>query len=276
MVWVNSGGQTMNEGQCPVCSSAQSLNLLCSACCDRLERDLRAVPGLLVDLDTAMSKQARIGSGSGGGLANERDGMGFGAMQAHDDLANCLVFWAADVTQKHQAVYANTMRPSAAAAAALLASINEIRRHPAIEELLPGIIGGIDEARRTIDRPAEREYLGTCLVDECRAEVWARLGTKQTACRECGITHDVAERRQWLLDEARPMVVTAKEASVWIGEIGGQTVSETNIRNWVGRGKIPLRPGLSTQRQFELGALLDYLARSNRHATTLADLAIAV
>lgn len=243
--------------QCPSCGSAQPDGLLCHDDTSAFETMLAAVPQLIEQLDLAVSKQARIGTGGGkGGLAREKSPVNFGAMAVRDLLIAEVAIWGTD--------------------------IDELRRAPWAAKAVAGLGRAVKNAYRVIDRMQERTYLGTCLYEEdgatCHAELWAREGASQVTCSQCEVTHPVAERRDWLMARAAPMVVTAKEAAVYIGEVGTLVVSETSIRNWVGRGKIPLRPGLSTQRQFELGDLLDYIGRTQAHAATasVADVPMAV
>jgi hypothetical protein len=64
----------------------------------------------------------------------------------------------------------------------LLGHIPEIRRHPAVVELVDEISDAIHQARRAVDRPADRVYLGQCMEtpDEegrpvtCLEDIYAR------------------------------------------------------------------------------------------------------
>lgn len=290
------------SGQCPVCTAAQAESLACHACTSRLERALGDVRSLVTELDTAKSKQARIGNPSGGGgLARERNPISWGAVEAADTLGNVLGTWLRDVggelpapkrriyrmaTSPYRGPFCmecdhpscERMRfyvtepaphPVIAASMSLLRSVDAIRRHPAVAELIDEITDAVEQARRAVDRPADRMYLGQCLtvlpgpdgVDvECYAEIWARVDATQTSCRTCGITHEVLERRSGLLIRAADVIVTAKQASEYIGEVGGITVNQKTIRTWMDRQRLPLRPGPTDERHFRLGDLLTILA----------------
>lgn len=272
---------------CPVCGCEQPDGLLCHDDTLRLEQALGDVRSIVEDLDIALSKQARIGTPGKGGLARERSPINLGAMEAADTLGNVLTTWIRDVrpdTDNWRHLFPLT---TVHAARLLLSSINAIRKHPAVAELVDEITDAVEQARRAVDRPADRQYLGQCMAafpDEdgqdvtCYAEIWAREGAHEVTCRVCGIEHPVAERRKWLMERAAEMVVTAKEASRYLSDVGQLDVSETSIRNWVGRRKVLLRPGLSTQRQFELGALMDYIAKRDADAASrvVAELPLAV
>jgi len=179
---------------CPVCGCEQGAGLLCNADTSRLERELGDVAALVEDLEIAMSKQARLTEGSGGPagmrpatadqesgasrLAHERMPIHLGAIQAADDLANCLTSWARDVAGT--VPWAKERNPSVAAAAVLLSHIPEIRRHPAVEELVDGIEEATSRARGIVLGATNRTviFVGPCpeLTMEghhCEGEIYA-------------------------------------------------------------------------------------------------------
>jgi transposase len=73
-------------------------------------------------------------------------------------------------------------------------------------------------------------------------------------CKVCGSEHEVGERRAWLLERARDMIVTVREASQYLGEVGGIKVSQASIRGYLHRGKLAYRPGV--ENGIRLGDLL--------------------
>jgi hypothetical protein len=263
---------------CPCCGAEQSQSLTCANCVLRIEQLLAEVAALHDELYVAISRQAKLGNtSSGGSLARERTPVNFGASTAATNLTDTLASWARDVS-------GDQWRPThgrpvmVQAAWLLLGSIDTIRRHPAVEELVAEIGEAVSEAWRIIDRAPDRVYVGPCwesVLDEydntvtCTQSLYARPGVEEVRCRTCAAVHSIADRRAWLIDQAADLVVTAREAARYVTKVGNLEVTEANIRNWVGRGKVKLRPGLSTQRQFELGALLDYIA--TRHANSQRD-----
>ena len=160
--------------------------------------------------------------------------------------------------------------------------IPAVRRHPQAGEIVSRFGRAVKNAYSAIDRAQERFYLGTCLYEEggatCHAELWVKEGAGHVKCSQCEQVHDVAQRRAWLLEQAAGLVVTAQEAARYVTKYGDVEVTEASIRNWVARGKVKLRPGLSTQRQFELSALLDYIATrvQNSRTDSVAELPVAV
>ena len=246
---------------CPICQCEQSEGLLCHSDTSALERELGDVAALVAELDISLSKQARIGGGGKGGLARERIPINVGAMQAADVLANVLATWVIDVCGEDWPL--GPRAGSASFSRDLLSHIPEIRRHPAVVELLDEVTDAIRQARRAVDRPADRQYLGQCLMETpdeegrqvtCLAELYARPDASEVTCKVCGTEHEVGERRAWLLKRAEDMIVTVREASSYLGEVGGIRVSQASIRGYLHRGKLAYRPGV--ENGIRLGDLL--------------------
>jgi hypothetical protein len=241
---------------CPVCSAEQSEGLLCHEDTTRLERELGDVAAIVGELDITLSKQARIGVAGAPGLARERTPINVGAMQAADNLGNVLTTWARDVAPElwdRWEPRSTRHEPLTSSARILLSHVPAIRRHPAVVELVDEISDAIHQARRAVDRPADRVYLGQCYVETpdpdgrqvtCLAELYARPTASEVQCKVCGAEHEVGERRAWLLTRAADMIVTVKEASQYLGEVGGIKVSQASIRSYLHRGKLAYRPGV--------------------------------
>jgi hypothetical protein len=251
---------------CPVCNCEQPDGLLCHNDTTKLERALGDVRWIVTELDTAASKQARIGNPSGGGgLARERNPISWGAVEAADTLGNVLTTWARDIGQRDDIWRINAAAVSASYV--LLGNIDAIRRHPAVAELVDEVVDAVEQARRAIDRPADRVYLGQCLSVipgapdgdgiECYEEIWGKVDAHEVTCRVCGVTHEVAERRAGLLDRARPLIVTVKQAAEYMGEVGGITVNQKTIRSWIERDKLADHSGGVGERTIRLGDLLE-------------------
>jgi hypothetical protein len=249
------------SGTCPVCEAQQDASLLCSACCDRLERELGDVAAIVGELDITLSKQARIGVAGAPGLARERTPINVGAMQAADNLGNVLATWLIDVAGEDWPF--GPRAGSASFSRDLLSHVPQIRRHPAVAELVDEITDAIHQARRAVDRPADRVYLGQCLMETpddegrqvtCLNELYARPQAREVQCKVCGVEHEVGERRAWLLQRAQDIILSVKDASLMIGEIGGIKVSQASIRGYLHRGKLAYRPGVTNG--IRLGDLL--------------------
>jgi hypothetical protein len=80
---------------------------------------------------------------------------------------------------------ASKLPPAAQSAAALLVLIDAIRRHPAVNELVDEIADAVQQARRAVDRPANRTiiFVGPCpelnaAGEHCDGEVYAFIPTE--------------------------------------------------------------------------------------------------
>jgi hypothetical protein len=175
------------------------------------------------------------GAGKAGkGSAHERSPINWGAVAARDALLIQVTMWT---------------------------DIDAVRRDPKAAGILSGVGLCVKNAYRAIDRMQDRVYLGKCLfVDEnsetCEAEIWGRPGENQATCPACGITHDVFERRRYMLERAEDLICTVREASQYIGSYGDLPITETTIRNWINRGQLATRPGATDERHILFGDLL--------------------
>jgi hypothetical protein len=260
---------------CPVCGNPQAQGLLDDACTTRLERELGDVASIVAELDITLSRQAKIGSSgkSGKGWAREKLPIHVGAIEAADVLANTLTTWARDVAEVGF-LAAHSTSPTRAAARILLNHVPQIRRHPAVEELVDEIISAIRQARHTVDRPADRIYFGACYsetLDEdgrtvtCLEEIWASPAATEVTCRVCSTEWEIAERRAWLLKKAEDMIVTIPDASTYLGDIGNIRVTQASIRGYVHRKRLMYRAPVEAKR-IRLGDLLALLLDESEKA----------
>lgn len=287
---------------CPVCARDQIHGLLCHDCTSLLERNLSEVASILAELDVTLAKQARIEQGGAGGLARERNPIAEKAIDPRWVLGNVLGTWARDVSgetwlpdvgyvwvrrnphavtegpyclacthRSCQTIRAEERRPrqpvAAQAAGYLLDSIDPIRRHPAVVELVDEVLDAIRLARRTIDRYADRQYLSVCRAVqggvECTEELWASPAATEVTCRVCGTEYEVAERRAQLLKLAEDMLFGVKEASQFVGEVGRIRVSEASIRGYLHRKRLSYRTGTLIR----LGDLLAIVIQDGEHTS---------
>jgi hypothetical protein len=156
---------------CPVCAGRTRDGLMCTACWNALARDLRAIPDLIADLELAASKQARLTPPAPGGLASERNPVGWGAADAAAALTNSLTTWARDVAPDCP-VHGYAVAPKAGASI-LLAHDTAVRAHPAAAELWADITGHTHRARATIDRQDRHIDIGDC--PDCGGTLRAHL-----------------------------------------------------------------------------------------------------
>jgi hypothetical protein len=225
---------------CPSCGCAQPDGVLCHDDTVALETLLAAAPQLLAQLDVAVSKQARVGGGgkAGKGTAHLKEPVNWGAVVARDALRIELAFVGEDV--------------------------NWVRRHPQAGEMLAKLGTAVKDAYRAIDRMQDRQYLGQCLYTEgeltCHAEIWAKPGAHQVTCTQCGITHEVGERRAWLMRQAKDQLFTVREIAQVIGSYGELRITESTIRSYISTGQLVYHGKAEGSGLVRLSELLDVIA----------------
>jgi hypothetical protein len=162
-----------------VCGCEQAESLLCDRDTATLRTDLHGngvvmgVAELVDNLHVAMAKQARGSDPGKSGLARERMPVNLEAGRHVRELEYRLGMWAMDVSGDRW--WPRPGRYVAAEAAGLLAgSLDRIRRHGAVNELVAEIVKAIDDARRCLDvEPFTRFPVGPCPEDGCARTVFA-------------------------------------------------------------------------------------------------------
>lgn len=251
----------MTEVLCDLCTApVPDLAHVCTRCARGLALDLAAVPGLVAELDVALSKQARMGSGVGGRSAEVPLPFDATASAVGGDLAAVLASWAALVVERRGVP---APPPSSAACARWLAGhVEWLRHHEAGGDAVTEIRGAVRAVRRVIDRPEGRVYAGPCST--CSAPLYARPGVAEVACRACAtdddeLVYDVAERRTWMLSEVEHLT----GSSVYVAAVCtglGVKLSASTVRTWVLRKKLqpcgygaPLKEGGEPRPLYRVG-----------------------
>lgn len=191
------------SGTCPVCGCEEAESLLCDRDTADLRTDLRGngvvmgVAELVDNLHVAMAKQARGADVGKAGLARERMPANLQAGKYVRELEYRLGTWAMDVTGDRW-----FPRPgryvAAEAAGVLVGSLDFIRRHGAVGELVTEITRAIDVARRSLDvEPFTRFPVGPCPEEGCARTVFALCpaeGSKRPALMACYLKVDGENR----------------------------------------------------------------------------------
>ena len=147
-----------------------------------------------------------------------------------------------------------------------------ILAEPWVWDLFDELLALERQLARMVNRPAERWYAGRCsATDEsgnsCTAELYAREDSGQLTCPACGTQHDVTERRDFLLAEAKDYQVTATEAAgallAWTDYDGTEKKLIDRIAKWRDRGDLDVRDVTSLNGRdrhlYRLGDIQDLL-----------------
>ena len=287
----------MTPHVCDACwqRPTRDTRLLCDQCAWRLGREVNALPVLVDELDTTLTRQARIG-GNRGGRRGTR------TTDPVDKIAGELGTWEArnPVLQLRDSIGPTLTRiardvvggnppsdPSWLAVTAQLLEqhVDTIARHPDAAAIYAEVTELADQARHAIDRPADRLYAGICGATvesteepgdglarggvghwRCTEALYAQPGWEGITCSECGSWYAVTERRQQMLRDLDDRLVTAAEAATLAGYLGELAVDRTRFRNlitqWRRRGRIaPHDTAVDGSPRYKFGEVIALLAR---------------
>ncbi|WP_134663958.1 hypothetical protein [Amycolatopsis sp. CFH S0078] len=240
----------MAEHTCVTGCGRPTNDMLCSACLDELLGALRALitdglggRGLIAELGLTLSRQSVIASGTGVVAHSANQPMPFheAASEMGWVLANTISTWARDVHECNP----HLLPPAGSTAGAVAWMVGLpglLALHPAADELHDEITHVVARVRRVIDRPPDRIYAGPCDAqvegERCPDHLYARPGMSRVQCGSCGTEHDVDERRNWMIDYAADLRVTATVALGWARLLLDKTIPRGTWDSWVSRGRI--------------------------------------
>lgn len=274
---MNDTGGISRGPECATgCTRPSPSSVICSHCTWLLERELGDVAALSADLDVALSRQVRIGGGSGGRRSSETSlAFGYDPSEAIYVLRTALVGWVRDLVEEDWP--ADTLP---AMAAWLLTRSPDLASHEAAGEAFDEITSAVTNARRTVDRPVSRVFAGICRVrplqdggvvgPPCRGAVYGKPGQEFARCEDCQHPHDVAARQQEMRDELDDRLLTAAEIAtlgVYLGDAFDRKRTRNLLTKWAERGLLEVR-GLTSDGvpTYRFGDAMDRLVSSLRQA----------
>jgi len=271
---------TNPEHHCRCGHAIQEGASLCGRCVRTLDHALVNVAVHYADLETLRTRRTRYGSpvatrGSGGksrplgfdlrfapssnvspddlvdGNADQVPGREGSGTELVHDVRNTVTTWVRVCLDDWPSL--STPADHIPACCTFLQGIvTAVAGRPWAEELLEDMLRLERALARIVDRPAERWYAGKCSArdpdaadddaPECTYELYARTDSGTIRCQACGTDHDVAERREFLLREARDYHVTATEAAgaliAWTDYDGSESKLVDLVRKWRDRDKL--------------------------------------
>jgi hypothetical protein len=179
---------------------------ICHACTGRLTADLASTADLLAELDTTITRQARI-TAPAKGNGDKPLPYDVGASAAATALRTALHGWARILHEETATPYP---AGNAAVPAWLARHVDVIRLQEWAAEMAHDIKRAVDAGWRAVDRQEERYYAGPCgnQVNDpagyyvCPTVLWVKLDAPRVTCRTCAGSWDVAERREHLVQAA--------------------------------------------------------------------------
>lgn len=236
-----------------------------------LERNLGDIPALAAELDITLSRQTASGQRNGARSSEKPLAFDYGASEAAFVLRNALVGWVRDLEPDPGPGHDWPADTLDAMARWLLGRIDELRTHPAAEEVVGEISAAVRECTRAIDRRAGRVYAGRCLASrpegECQVELYARPDKATIKCSGCGATYTLAERRAAMVAWAADRLCTIREI-VWLAAMSGQYPetkrTENRLNKWVERGVIsPVGVNIHGRETYRFSDVMDALTKAD-------------
>lgn len=250
--------------RCPVTGHALPPDRYVSrAAAGRLVAELADLPDLRDALVGALCRQLRFTTPNGSRPAERPLPVNLAAGDAAYVLRTTLVSWAAWAAARRGEVFAHTWTGVRTYLAGVADWLGTLEGGPAAYDEL---FYALAQARRAVDRPADRVYVGTCheplhrpgeLTPHavCDGELYADPARQSVTCPRCRAEHDVPARRAWLLEQAwdvtapGPVICRALAGAAF----GGLAVSYSTLRRWVAEGKVPRRGYDRGQGLYRLG-----------------------
>lgn len=208
---------------CPNCGGRTRDGLLCKTCVAATEDRLRALPGWWVELQRAVTRQARLSPPGGGGTSTRplpfnpyasevADRVKLG-VRTSDTVRNGLVGWVRITVEELAAPWPNAGVTDLCEH--LVAWLPQLRKHDAAAELAADVWGWVDAVSRAVDHPDIRARIkaGPCPEvgedrEPCPGVVWAIIPEDRDApvfacCDSCA--DDSAPRGMWEASQWRKL-----------------------------------------------------------------------
>ena len=211
---------------------------LCSLCRERFLADLRGVPDLIEELDTAMSvlKAPARGGFSGGGLPGSEAPGDFTAMSVKLTLENLLhgMYWHTG----HEIVVG---LDAGTYVDAIQEHLHLLLAHKSLPSYVRQLRSEIGNAERVLEGASYRVILGPCETVGCGTTLYAAEGEPFTTCPTCGKGYDI---RGYLQNRAMEALdhdgtpLRAAEAVRYLNKAGVR-ITTTDVKNWVRWGLQP-------------------------------------
>lgn len=247
---------------CPCGQPATDGAFLCGSCITSTWNTLANVPALVAELETTITRQARMaersGSATDGALPwNEA------ASRARRRLRVTLsTLTEACIADRINSTEATHREPVPArgdlgyVASWLMVRVDPLAASPHARALWD--VGRVVRScSRVIDRPPEMIYAGPCQA--CGADLYAMPGAALVTCRVCGVPEDVEERRGFLLTRVYDQLATATEVARALTTLD-MPITSDRVRQWRHRERlVPRGHNRTGHPLYRVGDVVDLL-----------------
>lgn len=223
---------------CGSCGSPVNDAVICTGCTTSLARSLTTAAAIAPDLEDAVARLMKRGSGGKRGSDDRPMPIDTGAMDVRDQLHNCLATWARVLLDVHAGP---PYPPDTIASIArwLRERVGLVRQLEGAADMLNDIRDSVAAAMAATDHKPERVHAGTC--EACGSQLLAELGADEVRCA-CGVLARALNERRRERAAAADVLGSAGEISGALAKIGIQ-VPRGTITSWASRGRLAVRPG---------------------------------
>lgn len=131
----------------------------------------------------------------------------------------------------------------------LARNITAVRLHPEGGDIVTSLNRWYDDALWVVDRPAQRQYLGTCSAEfegvPCdKGRVYGKRKKPEARCDVCGSTYDADDMRAYLLGQLDDRIVTAAEfahLATYLGLPMDRMQVRKRVNQWHARKQVERR-----------------------------------
>lgn len=209
---------------------------VCQRCVDVLHGHLHAIPDLVRDLNLEIAKQVRRSLGPATVTVGHERPLPYNpaAASALDTLRFALVAACLSVAGgQRDRLPVDTI---GAMCGWLLRYEQSVPLREDGGDIVTGIDGAVKRARRIVDNPPERRYIGNCTCTDDTGErrrMYARMGEPVYECRDCGSEWGVAESLERLEAELSDYGLTHKELETLMPKL-----PRTTLASWITRKQL--------------------------------------
>jgi hypothetical protein len=243
---------------------------VCEDCGDALAKALGDVPWLTEELETSVIgargvDYRRLGGSKGGKKPSERPSpVSWGPSEARAHLRALLVSWVRFSAEEgiRSRTHDDDLPADDLPAMSrwMLNRVDGLMLHDIGSEAVDEITSAVAHCHRLIDRPVDRQYLGTCPTCDS-GRLYAR-GGRWARCEECASTVEADEIRARLLAELDDRLCTASEIarlSTYLGLRADRETVRKRINQWAKRGQLDEHASFATEATFRFGAVYQRL-----------------
>lgn len=271
---------------------------VCERCAAAAAVQLARIVDLAPEVEAAIARLARFGSGGGGGRQRPLP-VDLHAAERAAEIGHTVATWARHVSESRGVVVprgpapqegptcrTNTCRHlsceavrrrrryvGVAAAARFLGEAHNLRwlRHrPEAAEAFEDLTAAASKLQRLVGGPLPRWYAGQCWEDlgegrHCENELYAEPGAWTVRCRVCRVSHDTAARKDWLLEQAADTLAHAELIARALTALGLEDVTPARVRGMARHGRLLAKGEDSAGRPtYRVGDVLGVLEEQGR------------